>query len=68
MHTEFWWRNLREGDHLEDPGVDGGIILKWIAKGHGLEFFGSAKGKVKGCSCESGNEPSDSIKCRKFHD
>ena len=23
-------RNMREGDHLEDPGVDGRIILKWI--------------------------------------
>jgi hypothetical protein len=23
----FWWRNLRERDHLEDRGVDGRIIL-----------------------------------------
>jgi hypothetical protein len=30
MHTEFWWGNLREGDHLKDPGIDGRIIFKWI--------------------------------------
>ena len=27
MRTGFWWGNLRERDHLEDPSVDGRIIL-----------------------------------------
>jgi hypothetical protein len=32
VHTGFWWGDLREGDHLGDPDVDGQIILKWIFK------------------------------------
>ena len=32
MHTRFWWGNLRERSHLEDPCVDGRIVLKWIFK------------------------------------
>jgi hypothetical protein len=30
VYTGFWWGNLRERDHLEDPGRDGIIILRRI--------------------------------------
>jgi len=32
VYTGFWWGNLRERDHLEDPFVDWRIILRWIFK------------------------------------
>ena len=36
----IWWANLNERDYLEDLGIDGRIILKWVLKkwdeGHGL--------------------------------
>jgi hypothetical protein len=28
MYTGIWWGNVRKGDYLEDPGVEGRIILK----------------------------------------
>jgi hypothetical protein len=32
MYTEFWWRNLRERDHLEKPSIEERIILIWVFK------------------------------------
>jgi len=29
MYTGFWRENMRERDNLEDPGVNGRIILRW---------------------------------------
>jgi len=30
--TGFWWGNMRERVHLEDPGIDEKIILRRIFK------------------------------------
>jgi hypothetical protein len=69
VHTGFWWGNLREGGHLENPGVDGRIILKWMFEmwsgGRGLNRSDSGEGQVRGC-CECGNETSCFIKCGAF--
>jgi len=44
-YSGFWWGNLRERNHKEDPGVDGRIILRWIFRrwdvGYGLDRAGS---------------------------
>ena len=29
MYTGFWWGNLKERDHLGNPGLDGRIIVRW---------------------------------------
>ena len=35
----FLWGNLRERDHLGDPGVDGRIILRWIFRKWDVEVW-----------------------------
>jgi hypothetical protein len=41
VHTGFWCGDLWEKEILEDPRVDGKIILRWIQRkwdgGHGLD-------------------------------
>jgi hypothetical protein len=44
-YTGFWCENLRERDHLGDPGEDERIILRWIFRkldvGYGVDRAGS---------------------------
>ena len=37
MYAGFLWGNMRERDHLEDPDVNGRIILRWIFRKWGCE-------------------------------
>jgi hypothetical protein len=56
---------------LEDPGIDGRIILKLIVKKWDekawIGLIWLRVGQVAGC-CECGNEPSGSIKRGEFLD
>jgi hypothetical protein len=70
VYTGFWWGNLRETAHLEDPGKDGRIIFRWIfrkwdVRGHGPDSSGSGSGQVVG-TCKRVNELSVSKKCAEF--
>jgi hypothetical protein len=64
------WENMSERNHLEDLGVDGRVILKWVLKKQGgawTRLIWVRIGQVMGC-CKCGNEPSSSIKCGEFID
>jgi hypothetical protein len=38
VYAGFWWGNLRERNHLEDPGVCGRIILRRDIKKWDVEY------------------------------
>jgi hypothetical protein len=39
VYTKFWWGNLRERVHLEDPDIDGRIMLRWIFRKADVEAW-----------------------------
>jgi hypothetical protein len=63
----FWFENLWERDHLEDPDVDGRIILRWILKPWDVGVWtGSSWLKIG--TGGGGNGFSGSVKCGAFLD
>ena len=55
-------------DHLEDPGVDGRIILRWIFRkwDGGTDWIDLAQDRNGWC--KHGNKPSGSIEFEEFLD
>jgi len=37
-YTRFWFGNLKERNHLGEPGLDGRIILRWIFRKWDVEM------------------------------
>jgi len=67
VYTGFWWGNLRERDHLGDPGIDGRIILRWVFRKWYMEIWAEL-GWLRIGTGECRSEPSGTIKCREFLD
>jgi hypothetical protein len=56
-----WLENLKVGYLLEDLGVGGRIVLKWVIHTYDMRVWtGFILFRIG--SCEHGNEPSNSVK------
>jgi hypothetical protein len=66
VHTGLWWGDLRQRDHLKDPGVDKGIIWRWIFR----KLDARAWTRLIWLRIGKGGsyEPSGPLKCAKFLD
>jgi hypothetical protein len=60
---------MGDRDHLEDQGIDGRIILRWILrKWDWGAWTGLIWPRLGTGPCKCGNEPLDSIRCGEFLD
>jgi len=66
-YTEFWWGNPMERGHLENPGIDGGVIFRWMFRNWDgdVDWIYLAQDKDSWRVLRE-NELSGSIKCGEF--
>jgi hypothetical protein len=52
VDTGFWCGNLRENDPLENPGIDGKIILRWIFRMgcEGMDWINVFQDRTRWCT------------------
>jgi len=66
------WGNMKERDNLEDAGIDGRVILRWIftkwdvGAWTGLIWIRTGTGGRQAGTCECNNETLGTIKCWEF--
>jgi len=71
VHTGFWWKTLSQRVLLEDLGINGSIILKWIVKlsDRGMNWIDlNQDNEIRRALLNAEIKPSVSIKCGKFLD
>jgi len=71
VHTGIWLKNPRQRDLLEELGINGSIILKWIVKlsDGGMNWIDLSQDReIRRARLNAEIKPSGSIKCGKFLD
>jgi hypothetical protein len=68
VHTRFWCENLQKRDSLEDQGIGGRIMFKWIFKKCDGAWSGLIWLGTEGWLLSSTYESSASKKCGEILD
>jgi len=71
VHTGIWLKNPRQRDLLEELGINGSIILKWIVKlsDGGMNWIDLSQDReIRRARLNAEIKPLGSIKCEQFLD